>query len=34
VIASVHGGQMADIQSWRLNDAQQFEPENIQIIPT
>lgn len=34
VIASVRGGQVADLQSWRLNDAQQVEPENIQIVPS
>lgn len=32
VIASVRGGQVADMQSWRLNDDQQFEPEAIKIL--
>ncbi|MFH7241705.1 MAG: Mov34/MPN/PAD-1 family protein [Spirulina sp.] len=32
LIASVRGGQVADVQSWRLNDAQQFEPEVIKIL--
>lgn len=29
LIASVCGGQVIDLQSWRLNDAQRFEPEPI-----
>ena len=32
VIASVRGGQVAEVQSWRLNDHQQFEPEEIKIL--
>lgn len=33
LIASVQGGQIADVQSWRLNDHQQFEPETIVLQP-
>ena len=33
LIASVWGGQVTDMQSWRLNDSAQFEPEKIQVIP-
>ena len=32
VIAAVLGGQATDVQSWRLNDHQQFEPETITIL--
>jgi proteasome lid subunit RPN8/RPN11 len=32
VIASVCRGSVVDVQSWRLNDAQQFEPESIGLI--
>ncbi|MEB3289013.1 MAG: M67 family metallopeptidase [Leptolyngbya sp.] len=32
VIASVCGGQVAQVHSWRLNDHQQFEPEAIKIL--
>ena len=33
LIASVQGGQIADVQSWRLSDHQQFEPEAIMVQP-
>lgn len=32
LIASVRGGQVVDLQSWRLNDHQQFESEEIKIL--
>ncbi|QQE67226.1 hypothetical protein GFS31_39390 [Leptolyngbya sp. BL0902] len=32
VIASVREGQVVDVQSWRLNEAQQFEAESITIL--
>ncbi len=32
VIASVLKGQVADLQSWRLNEAHQFQPEPVKIL--
>ncbi|HIK44598.1 MAG TPA: M67 family metallopeptidase [Leptolyngbyaceae cyanobacterium M65_K2018_010] len=32
LIASVTQGQITDLQSWRLNEAEQFQPEPVKIL--